>query len=454
MRLHIGWRALHWGVAILTLLLAWQGRKPYLIAVRDIELPLAIGLCGITFASAIRLTMRRRFGRTEGILLAAMVLLAAGITGGRETHFQRQRAEVLGADWATKALGRHFIVGYSTFDEVARLSERGLIAGVYIGRKNARGKSLGQLRAEIDALQHGRTRAGLPPLLIAADQEGGRVAHLTPPLQPMPSLSALVESGTDASLEKRAQAYGEIQGRGLASLGINLNFGPVVDLRPGEGGPRFDTHTLIEKRAISSSPDIVTRVARAYGEGLMSQRVLPTLKHFPGLGRVTVDTHHLTGRVHGSKEQLTESDWLPFRRIANDGAAIMLGHVIVDAIDPVNPASLSRSVVQNLIRREWGFDGLLITDDLNMGAVSPFGICNAAVASLGAGVDLVLVSYDPDQYYVAMYCAADALRTGALDQMMLIDSRRRIDTSTHTIVPAQLVQPPHPDFRRETVRSL
>lgn len=439
MRLHIGWRALYWAVGILTLLIAWQGRKPYLIAVRDIELPLVIGLCGMTFSSAIWLTIRGRFGRIEGIVLAAVVLVAAGITWGRETNFQRQRADVLAADWATKALGHHFIVGYSTFAEVSRLSESGLIAGVYISRKNARGKSLGQLRAEIDALQDGRTRAGLPPLLIAADQEGGSVAHLTPPLEPLPSLRALVESGTDASLEKRAHAYGEIQGRGLASLGINLNFGPVVDLRPGGGGPRFDTHTLIEKRAISSNPDIVTRVARAYGEGLMSQRVLPTLKHFPGLGRVTVDTHHLAGRVNSTKQQLTESDWLPFRRIANEGAAIMLGHVIVDAIDPVNPASLSKSVVQNLIRREWGFDGLLITDDLNMGAVSRFGICNAAVTSLGAGVDLVLVSYDPDQYYVAMFCAADALRTGALDQKILMDSRRRIDTSTHTIVSAHII---------------
>ena len=432
MRLHIGWRALHWVVGILTLLIAWQGKKPYLIAVRDVELLLVVVLCSMTFSSAIWWTIRGRLGRIEAILLAVVVLVAAGIALGRESNFQRQRADVLAADWATRALGRHFIVGYSTFDEVSRLSERGLIAGVYIGRKNARGKSLEQLRAEIDALQDVRTRIGLPPLLIAADQEGGSVAHLTPPLEPLPSLSALVESGTDASLETRAHVYGEIQGRGLASLGINLNFGPVVDLRPGDGGPRFDTHTLIEKRAISNNPEIVARVARAYSEGLMSQRVRPTLKHFPGLGRVTVDTHHSAGRVDSTKQQLTESDWLPFQRIANEGAAIMLGHVIVGAIDPVNPASLSKPIVQNLIRGEWRFDGLLITDDLNMGAVFRLGICYAAVTSLGAGVDLVLVSYDPDQYYAAMSCAADALRTGTLDQKMLMNSRRRIDTSMHS----------------------
>ena len=439
MKLSIGWRVLNWLLAGLTLFLASKGRNPYLIALRGAELPLVLALGALGFCAAICLATKGRLGRVEASLLAASAVLAGGIGLCGEYHFQRQRTQVLTADWATKVLGRHFIVGYSDFDEVSRLAENGLIGGIYLGRKNAHGKSGQQLHAEIDALQRVRANAGLPPLFVAADQEGGRVAHLSPPLEVLPSLSTLVSSGDDLTLEARARAYGARQGRSLSLLGINLNFGPVVDLRPSDGGPRFDTHTLIGKRAISSNPDTVARVALAYGRGLMSEGVRPTLKHFPGLGQVSVDTHHFAGRITRTREELNNSDWKPFRLLANEGSAIMLGHVVVEALDPVYPASLSKSVVQTLFRKEWGFRGLLITDDLNMGAVSSFGVCHAAVAALRAGVDLVLVSYDPDQFYPAMACAAEALRTGQLDSKLLVESLLRIATSRPEVKERRLI---------------
>lgn len=295
-----------------------------------------------------------------------------------------------------------------------------------LGRGNVRGRTLTAIRAEIDALQDLRRRAGLPLLIVAADQEGGSVAHLTPPLTELPSLAALVEAGTDARLEARVRAYGETQGRGLAALGVNLNLGPVADLRPLDGGPVFDTHTLIRRRAIAADPVLVNRVIGSYGAALMAQGVRPTLKHFPGLGPVMSDTHHFPARLEKPVELLAASDWQPFRGAAQSGAAIMLAHVVLPEIDPALPASLSKAVVQGVLRRGWGYQGLLLTDDLTMGAVYRLGIGNATVAALDAGVDMLLISYDPDQYYRAMHGAADALRRGTLDPAQLAASRRRI----------------------------
>lgn len=410
-----------WVPALLLLYVALHPKSPYLIALRSVEAPLLVLLGGLVWWRA-----RARCGRREGGLLGAVLLVVAILAVGNEAIFRRQRAEVLAADAATRTLGQHFIVGYTRFDEVAVLAERGLIGGIYLGRANVRGRTLPAIRAEIDALQGLRRRAGLPPLIVAADQEGGSVAHLTPPLAALPSLASVVDAGSDATLEARVRDYGATQGRGLAALGVNLNLGPVADLRPLHGGPAFDTHTLIRRRAIAADPVLVNRVVGSYGAALMAQGVRPTLKHFPGLGQVMSDTHHFSARLEKPVELLAASDWQPFRGAAQSGAAIMLAHVVLPEIDPALPASLSKEMVQGVLRKGWGFQGLLLTDDLNMGAVYRLGIGNAAVAALDAGVDMLLISYDPDQYYRAMHDAAAALRRGAFDPARLAASRRRI----------------------------
>jgi beta-N-acetylhexosaminidase len=236
-----------------------------------------------------------------------------------------------------------------------------------------------------------------------------------------------VSVGNDATLEDRARAYGLSQGQGLAALGVNLNFGPVVDLNYPDNRPSFDTHTRLGERTISGDAETVTKVARAYAEGLLARGVMPTLKHFPGLGRVAVDTHHMTGRINSHREELADTDWRPFRNLTGAGAAIMVGHVVLEDLDPALPASMSHKVIAGLLRKEWGFDGVIVTDDINMGAVYRRGVGKVATAALNAGVDLVLVSYDPDQYYRAMYEAATAYRQGRLKKSRLDASRHRLD---------------------------
>lgn len=435
-----GGLVVRWMLALLLLALAYDPRTPYLLAVREVLTAGLLVAATLGVAAVCMGFARDRLGRFEAAALGTCCALAGLLTLGDMLVARAQREAVLAPDVEASRLGHHFIVGYHDFDEVARLAERGLIGGIYLARRNVHGRDLATVRAGVDALQARRAAAGWPPLLVLADQEGGRVAHMSPPLSAMPALSALVVAssgdGFDTLLE-RARAYGARQGRELASLGVNLNLGPVVDLRPERQTTMLDTHTRIGQRAIAADPVVVARVAAAYAEGLAERGVGATLKHFPGLAGVHTDTHHFSARLETPPTHLETHDWLPFRLAARSDGAIMLGHVVVPGIDPQRPASLSKAVVE-MLRQTWGFDGLLLTDDLNMGAVYRRGLCRAAVDALRAGVDLLLISYDPQQYYRAMHCAVAAERAGLLDDAWRASSRRRIGIAAAR---APVVQP-------------
>ena len=210
-----------------------------------------------------------------------------------EGSFELRKRNVLQTEHAqAHSLGQHFIVGYSSFPEVAMLAEKGLIAGIYIAKHNLR-KSADTLKSEIAALQDRRRVAGLPPLIVAADQEDGIVSHLSPPLTKLSSLATLAGLPPDLRAEK-AEAFGRIHGKELAALGVNLNLAPVLDLRPDTRRNRFDFNTLIGYRAISDDPAVVADIARSYVHGMETSGISAAVKHFPGLGRVRADTHHFS----------------------------------------------------------------------------------------------------------------------------------------------------------------
>jgi beta-N-acetylhexosaminidase len=270
-----------------------------------------------------------------------------------------------------RTLGQHFVVGYSSFDEVLPLAEKGLIAGVYIARHNIAGRSVEALKSEIAALQDRRRIAGLPPLIVAADQEGGIVSHLSPPLTALPSLSTLADLPPNIRA-KRAEDFGRTHGRELAALGVNHDFAPVLDLRPEVDRNRFDFNTLINQRAISGDPAAVTDIGLAYVRGLDAFNVGATVKHFPGLGRVRTDTHHFSADLNTPLAVLEASDWRPFKEVLGGSKAqLMIGHVTLTAIDPDRPASHSKRIISGIIRQKWNYQGVIITDDLVMGAISP-----------------------------------------------------------------------------------
>ena len=184
-------------------------------------------------------------------------------------------------------------------------------------------------------------------------------------------------------------------------LGVNLNFAPVVDLDFGMRNPN-DAFTRISDRAIAADPAVVADVAGWYCDGLAAHGVRCTLKHFPGLGRVFADTHRSEGVLDTPLGDLEKADWVPFRRLlGRAGSLVMVGHVRLSALDPNHPVSLSRPAITDLLRGAWGYDGLIITDDLCMGAIysRSEGIGRASLRALNAGVDLLLVSWDGEQVY-------------------------------------------------------
>ena len=293
-------------------------------------------------------------------------------------------------------VGRHLIAGFQNFSEVKALVLKRAIAGIFITGHNVRNRSARDIKADIEALQAIRVEQGLPPLIVAADQEGGAVSRLSPPLKKQMSLGRLLaDLKHDDERRKAVEAYAEAQAEELKRIGVTLNFAPVVDLKLNPSN-RDDGETRLRLRAIAADPYLVAKVAGWYCDKVAAAGIMCTLKHFPGLGRVARDTHVSSGEISATAGQLELNDWVPFRNVmAKPNAAVMLGHVRVNVIDKTTPASFSRPVIHDLIRNQWAYDGLLITDDFSMGAVtgSKGGIGAAALNSIDAGVDLVLVSF-------------------------------------------------------------
>lgn len=214
------------------------------------------------------------------------------------------------------------------------------------------------------------------PILV--DQEGGRVARLKPPAwEAFPAAAAF-----EGAPEVAAHANALLLGATCLAEGLDLVCAPVLDIRvPG-------AHGVIGDRAFSEDPHEVIRLGTAWVAGLQAAGAIPVVKHIPGHGRATADSHHELPRVRACPAQLA-LDIAPFRALAASGAWAMTAHVLYEAWDAALPATISPSVIGSIIRGEIGFDGVLVTDDLAMGALS--GASNdLAAASLEAGCDVVL----------------------------------------------------------------
>ena len=341
------------------------------------------------------------------------------------------RAEILSADPASlERIGRHIMVGYLSFSDVKALVEKRAIAGVFITDHNARGRTAAAIKAEIDALQAIRAAQGLPALIVAADQEGGIVSRLSPPLKRQTSLAASIAGLTDDTARRAAvEDFADIQAAELKRLGVTLNFAPVVDLNLNPNN-RSDGETRLRMRAISADPQLVAKVAGWYCDVMAEAGIMCTLKHFPGLGRVTRDTHVTSGEITASQDTLNDNDWVPFRElIKKPSAVLMVGHVRVAALDKDTPASYSKPVIGTLIRKSWGYDGVLITDDFSMGAITggTGGIGKAAIATLNAGSDIVLVSYMEKHFDTVMSALLAADQAGEIDKNQREISQKRLD---------------------------
>ena len=419
------------------LVLVWLAGAVFVFAAANKNDPYLISLRGpgnIVLAAAsiivIVVLIRRGYWRRgiAGRLLILLWCLPSLSMLGAHASFEWRKQRVLQTDAAqARSLGRHFIVGILVIPgggcsrregpDRRRLHHQAQCRGIDGGASE---------RRDLGAAGKAARGASLPPLIVAADQEGGIVSHLAPPLTKLPALSTLASLAPDVRAEK-AEAFGRTHGQELAALGVNLNLAPVLDLRPEPKRNRFDFNTLIGQRAISDDPAVVADIARAYVNGLEASGVGATVKHFPGLGRVRTDTHHFSADLDTPVDELEASDWIPFRKVlAGSKAQLMVGHVTLTSVDPDRPASHSKRVVDGILRKKWNYQGVVMTDDLVMGAIYQRNVCTAVVEALNAGVDLLLVAFDGAQFYRIFSCAVAASAEGRLDAAMLGDSEMRL----------------------------
>ena len=228
------------------------------------------------------------------------------------------------------------------------------------------------------------------PLFLAVDQEGGRVARLKDPFTLFEGNSAIGRS--DRSVEK-AMEFGETTAREMKLVGLNMNLAPVVDVQRGE----VEKH--LAGRSFGEDPETVALLGRTVIASLQGNGVMAVAKHFPGLGRTSVDPHFQLPRIDIDLDEMEAINLPPFRAAIHEGvSAIMTSHAIYPAIDSGNPATLSPGILINLLREKMAFEGLIITDDLEMGAIAKQqGVAEGACQAFQAGADILLICKDQEK---------------------------------------------------------
>ena len=221
------------------------------------------------------------------------------------------------------------------------------------------------------------------PLWVSVDQEGGRVARLKEPFTVWPPMAVLGRSGDEALASRFAAALAAE----LRAVGITLDYAPVLDIHTNEKNP------VIGDRALSADAEMVGRLGAAIVRGLQAHGVAACGKHFPGHGDTSVDSHLELPLVEHPPDRIRRVECVPFRAaVAADVAFIMTAHILVPAFDERRPATLSRAIVYDLLRDELGFEGVILSDDLEMKAIAAtYQVPDAAVQALAAGCDGLLV---------------------------------------------------------------
>lgn len=262
--------------------------------------------------------------------------------------------------------------------ELLRPCARGELGGIILFRRN-----LGTVHqvSELIARFTDISPSGLP-LLVAVDQEGGRVARLGSPLLKLPPMRALAALD-DPELTERC---GELLASQLRALGFTMDLAPVLDVDTNPQNP------VIGDRSFGATPEQVIRQAYAFARGLRAGGLLNCGKHFPGHGDTDLDSHLALPCLPHDRARLDAVELAPFRAAGAQLDAIMTAHVVFEAVSPGVPATLSPQVVTGLLRQELGFRGLVLTDDLEMKAIADnYGIEIAACRAIAAGCDQLLV---------------------------------------------------------------
>ncbi|MFE2044109.1 glycoside hydrolase family 3 protein [Streptomyces sp. NPDC059477] len=304
--------------------------------------------------------------------------------------------------------------GTTAPDWLLRRLGEGLASVGLFGRNVASPEQLAALTAQL--------RAERDDVLVAIDEEGGDVTRLEVRTgSSFPGNHALGAVDDPALTRDVAHELG----RRLAECGVNFNWAPSADVNSNADNP------VIGVRSFGADPELVARHTAAYVQGLQAAGVAACVKHFPGHGDTSVDSHHAVPRIDVDAEVLAVRDLAPFRAgIAAGSLAVMSAHILVPALDPDRPATLSSGILTGLLRRELGHDGLIVTDAVEMQAISgPYGIERGTVLALAAGADAICVGgglADDETVWRLRDAIVAAVRSGDLPEERLADAAERV----------------------------
>ncbi|WP_241230757.1 beta-N-acetylhexosaminidase [Paenibacillus sp. PAMC 26794] len=257
------------------------------------------------------------------------------------------------------------------------------------------------------------------PIFMSVDQEGGKVSRMPETVESIPS-SRKVGETKDSAL---AETMGELLARQVQLAGFNVDFAPVLDVNSNPKNP------VIGDRSFGSSAELVSRMGIAEMKGLRSEDIIPVVKHFPGHGDTSVDSHLDLPVVNKTEKQLAELEWIPFQAAVKEQVeAVMVAHILFPKLDPDHPASLSDVIIGEHLRGKFNYDGVVITDDLSMGAIAKnFKLDQAALATVKAGSDILLVAHSYESAKTIFDTLISAVKSGKITES-------RIDKSVYRIL--------------------
>lgn len=306
--------------------------------------------------------------------------------------------------------------GYTMDDNTKKMIEDNRVGGFILFGDNV--KSSDQLLDLVNSLKRTNSKNKLP-LFISVDQEGGRVSRMPGEFKNLPSNQTIGKvNNEDFSYE-----IGSILGEEIKALGFNMNYAPVLDINSNPKNP------IIGDRSFGTNAELVSKLGVQTMKGIQKSGVIPVVKHFPGHGDTSVDSHIGLPSVDNDMSRLKSFELIPFNNAIKNGAdAVMVAHILLNKIDSENPASLSKTIITDILRNELNFQGLVITDDMTMGAIlKNYTISDAAIKSVNAGTDILLVCHGHDNEVAVI----DALKKAVEDSTI---SEERIDESVYRIL--------------------
>ncbi len=363
--------------------------------------------------------------KTYLLLLALPLLLSVQATPEKK-HSEPQETEQPDPDELLlkkmsleQKVGQLFIFGFmgteskhSLTEIIQKLHPGGILV---FGRNIHTAKQTSQMLYEA---QKASIASSQIPLLVAVDQEGGDVIRIkTSP--PLPSALALGEAGEIDLVHEAGLQTGIL----LKALGFNMNLAPVLDI----SDPLKDS--FIGTRAFGKTPQIVSKMGLEFGDGLRDGGVLPTAKHFPGHGGVKGDSHLLTPQKNVSLEFLLDNDLLPYSDMTKRGGAnaIMVAHIAFPKIDAtMTPATYSKTLISDVLRTRLGFEGIVMTDDIEMGGAGSGSPIDHAKRAINAGVDLVMMAWNKKLQFKVVHAIVAAVRNEEIDPARIDESVLRI----------------------------